>query len=811
MAYSNIYYDFFNNKIHLWEYVDGKRKKIEEKIKYQCYIKSDNGEHWDIYGNRVEKREYDTKKSIKNLKESGAYLCESDVKEDIKYLQKKYCSDLLDGYDDLNICYLDIEVAGEKEFPKPEEAKYPINLITMKTSKKNQLVTFGLDEYTGSSDQVKNYYYNPNEKELLTKFIKFFRKQKIDILTGWNVQTFDVMYIINRCKNLGIDVYLSPVNKYNENKQTGVYSICGISILDGLEMYKKYTRVNRESYNLNFIGQTEVDEGKLDYEGSINDLWKDDWNKFVEYNIQDVLLVEKIENKLKYIQLVVSFAYQALVPFESVLSSIAVSTGFILKYLHEQDLVMPDRKDNDEESFPGAYVYAREGMYNKVVSFDVQSLYPTIMIMFNISPETLVTNQEEINRLDSIGMLIKTPLDGVYYTKEKEGVIPKIITKVFNDRLMYKKKLKECYKKNDKVGIDYYDRMQYIAKIFINSLYGICGNRFFHFYNINNAKCVTVSGQSIIKYLSKTTCNYFENSYIHNGNKVKLSGDMLVVNDTDSAYLSLKELKEKIDPESDFVEWSMSFTENVMQPFFDKIMNIYSKKYNVNNLIKFQREKVIDKILVMAKKKYATYTLVNEDEIYEKPKVTITGIEVVRTSTPSFCRKKILNVIEKIFEWNDKNKIISLLKQIKKEFINTSINDIAFPRGIKDYNKYINGIDLNNCSGGVNYMKSTPIHVKSAINYNYLNKKYEIGGIPIYNGTKMKFIFVKPQNEIRAETIGFVWTYPKKFNKIFKIDYQKQWEKSFQDVVERFFIVMNWGKIDLKQGNLKKFIKFGGN
>ena len=281
------------------------------------------------------------------------------------------------------------------EFPKPEVAKYPINLISIHYSKENQIYTWGLRPYTGDDPSVKNYTYCADEPTLIRSFITHFRKKHVDILTGWNIMGFDVPYIINRCKRLKIEESLSPLNVYKERKYGGYhidgggYIIAGISILDGLELYKNFVYVKRERYSLQFIGKIEVGEGKKDLEGTVNTAWKQ-WNEFVEYNVQDVNLCRKIEDKKKHIKLTIDFCYQALIPFDRIFSSITLVTGYILRRLHEKNIVFPDRVNTEKNAkFPGAYVMAKPGYYNWVVSFDVASMYPHEILTYNISPETL--------------------------------------------------------------------------------------------------------------------------------------------------------------------------------------------------------------------------------------------------------------------------------------------------------------------------------------------------------------------------------------------------------------------------------------
>ncbi len=844
--YRNIFHDIMNGKIYLWETINSKKFKEVINVKYDYYTKDESGKSKikDIFGIPVIKKSTTQRKNVRTLRESGAYTCETDISEDVKYLHKKYEKvEMRPNMEDFNICNLDIEIASKYEFPKPEQAKYPINLITFYCSRTNEFYTFGTEDYTGR--EVKNYFYVPNEKEMIEKFILVFRKLSFDIITGWYINNFDIPYIIKRCENLGISKNLSPLNKIIKKKEnktpqtahiksTAKYTIAGISCLDYLDLYKKYTKDKRQSYSLEYISQFEINEGKIEYEGTINTLWETDWNKFVEYNVQDVALVNKLNKKLGYIELLITVSYNAMIPFEKAFSSIQVHMGYMLKTLHKKNLVMPDKQDHHEEEFPGAFVYANPGYYKNVVSFDVESLYPHMIMQYNISPETLVTDPIKIEKLRREGNLITTPVgrkkgfmietqvgtkrvikkvvfNNTYYDKTKKGIVPQVIEEIFKDRKKFKALKAKATKEGNKDLAKHYDRQQYVRKIMINSLYGVIANKYFHFYNIENAKAITLGGQDLIQFLSESVNDYFKN-YFHTNEKYfktvdeenKIKKDVVILIDTDSNFLSLEEIKEKVAPNEDYLKWANKFVKEFLDPFFSKILKVYAKRFNVPNIIIFEREKIASKMLILAKKKYGMEVLDKEGEIFNPPKIDITGIEVKRTSTPEFCRNNIESVIHKIFETEDKKPVLEFMRGIKKEFKKQPIDKIASPKGISDYDKYAEPVEkyINN---GLYYVKGCPIHVRAGIVYNYLNKKYKLQGLPVSNGTKIKYIYTLNENIINSDIVGFIGKYPKKFEEIFKVDYEKQWEKSFQDVIQRIFDVLKWDKIILKINRLEKF------
>ncbi len=521
-------------------------------------------------------------------------LCEEDVDVETKFLQKKYVNvELTPEIGDFKIGVIDIEIAAgnggylpghkavarragtdskaemtlleieagepasyevwtedgwvpyldsvysKSEFPDANAAKYPINLITISDSQTGETFTFGLGEYTGGSEAVMNYRAFKTEQAMLSEFLEWFSGRGYDVLTGWNTDGFDVPYIYNRVVNELRDrpesiSLLSPIGMVRKNRKNEI-EIKGLLQLDYLALYKKFTFKNEESYKLNAIGQKVCGEGKVDYEGSINDFYKKDWNRFVEYNVQDVRLVEKIDEKKKFIALAIAFAYQALVPIDRVFSSVATIEGYIMRYLHRHGQVMPNRAegredwwvkngmydaevpsdpsdpnspkvkvlqnynpdDDEREEFyvKGGHVASNPGFYTSSLCFDVASLYPHMIIQYNISPETKVTALDKCDKSD----LIESEINGVWFKREK-GMLPTIVKKIFDERSAYKKKM--FGEKNGTDLYNYYNSMQQVRKILINSMYGVMIRPEFHFYDVDLARAITRGGRVLIRFLT---------------------------------------------------------------------------------------------------------------------------------------------------------------------------------------------------------------------------------------------------------------------------------------------------------------------
>lgn len=870
--FKKIYYNPMNNRIHLWETIEkGKTRRltVQPDIEYYIPDKTETSDKKDIWGNPVKLQ---TSTSRKNMKEFVQYsnipTCETSLPEDVKFLQKRYGGQtLIYDIDNFQIATIDIEIEADNNFPDPDKAKKPINLISVHYSKTNEIFTFGNREYTGNDKSVKNYHYCNDEETLIRRFIKHFRKKKVDIITGWNVKFFDIPYIINRCAKLDIEIDMSPLNisypkKFRDDFGNTIegYGIAGISILDGLELYKKFTYKKQVSYSLNYIGIEEVKEGKLDLDGQVNHMYKTDWNKFVEYNIQDVLLTKKINDNKKFIELTISLCYQALIPFENVFSSISLITGYIVNYLHKQNIVFPDPpQDKIKEEYPGAHVMAKQGMYEYVISFDVESMYPHMIMMYNISPETLVLNPTNTEGL------IKTPaskeyscntpsgkfsVKGIYYTKEKQGVLSKIVETIFNNRKQFRKKMQiaegieeglskekiienldisssvinELYDEIIDEGFDskYYDSQQQIRKILINSIYGVLGNKYFSFYNIKNAMAITIGGRHLIEFLSNNLNNYIKKYWhkiaknyfpeVKNKEISEIKNDVVVLIDTDSNYICLDEIIKSLDikfkSDDDFRLWANNFDKKFFTPFFNKLLEKYAANFEVNQIINFKREKIISKKIILAKKKYADLTIDKEGKIYNPPKLDVTGIEIVRTSTPKFCREKLKDTLRFILENKERGKTINKIREIYNAFLKCKIEDISYPRSVNNYTKYARPVQEYINFGGVVYPKSCPQHVKASINYNFLITKYNLNLEPIGNGSKVKYIKVNPKNELQTNVVAYLGKYPDKFKEIFKIDYEEQWVKSFQEVIQRFFDVIDWGDVALDSNCIEEFITF---
>lgn len=814
ICFNRIYYDPFKKRVFLTETINGVRFKDEIPVNFTYYVEDpeNKSDITDIYGKRVIKKVTRDSNSIKLLREAGVFLCESDIPKDIAFLHQRYENvQLKPDIKNFQICYLDIENEVEGAFD-PKSYQYPINLLTIKLSKQNQTYTFGLKNELKNNPSGRKYKSFNSEKELLEAFIEVFTKANIDIVTGWNIQ-YDISTIINRCIKLGIEKTLSPLGKYWQNQRTMEWFIPGISVIDYMQFFKdmKFNQERRESYSLQAICMEELKEGKLNIDGQINSIWKDDWDLFVAYNIQDVELVEKLEKKKKYLELTINICHNSLIPFDKIFSASAIIEGQLLSYLHANNKVMNDRSEGMMvEQLPGAYVESNPGYYETALSYDFEGLYPNLIIHYNISPETLVLNPNNIEGL------IKTPLSeeyGIYYKKEK-GIFPILLEKNTKERNEFKNLKKKYEKEGNKDLEEYYDSQQKIRKIFNNSFYGVLAMNYFHYYNINMAKTITLGGQHAIKYVKEKINLYFKDYFykdpkffntVDEKNKLGIKDNRLVLLDTDSCYLSFSDIRNKLWKDLPLLEWANKFNNDFMGEFFKKLLDGYFKRYGIENRINFKLEKIISKIVVFEKKNYACMILSNEGTVYNPPKMSVTGFASKRSDKPSYCRKKIDEMLKLFFEKSDRKNLIDQIKEVKKEFRNIPIEEIASPKGMTDYNKYASGVDFS--KNILTFNDRTPIHYRASINYNYLIKKHKLPLQPVDSGSKIKYFYVRDDNELRTNVIAFYGKCHEYIKNNFIVDYDQQFQVTFLNSMQKLFDTMKWGEIDIDTKDISEYFE----
>ncbi len=730
----------------------------------------------------------------------------------------------------IKIAYVDIETSSENGFPKVEDATEAVTAITLKIGK--NCYVFGCGEFNSDRDDV-HYINCAGERELLNVFFKMWDKECPDIVTGWNIDIFDIPYLVNRAKRLFDEKknpyrLLSPWRKLREYTMYGMggrelqtYEIYGVETLDYLSTYRKFTAINQESYRLDHIAFVELGERKLDYseQGSLHLLYKNDFQKFIEYNIKDVELVEQLEDKMKLIEMLVSLAYLSKVNYGNTFGQVRMWDTLIYNHLLRKNVVIPPKRNTHKSSnFEGAYVKDPIlGAHNWVVNFDLNSLYPHLIMQYNLSPETLISEGlprelEEIrmsvpgvdglvNQSVSLESLHKhkmtfTP-NNEFYRTDKQGFLPEMMQQIYNDRVKYKGLMIETKKKLTKEKdrtkkrelsnlVSKYHNMQHNLKITLNSAFGAMGNEHFRFFDQRIAEAVTTSGQLSIKWIEKEI-----NRYLNSLLKTEKEKDFVVAVDTDSVYICMDDLVKQvygdtIVDKNKVVDFLDKVCSEQMEKIIDKSYQKLAKYMNAfDQKMVMKRENLADRALWTAKKRYIMNVYDSEGVRYEEPQLKIMGIEAIRSSTPAACKDKMKHIFKIIMNGTE-NDAINYIDEFKKEFQSLNAEDIFFPRSVRGIKKYHDAAQL--------YKKGTPIHVKGALLYNKLLKdKKLLNSYPtIKDGEKIKFAYLKKQNTTGGEVIAIMNQLPPELDLQQYIDYDKQFEKAFIEPMSSVMNAVGW-------------------
>ena len=723
----------------------------------------------------------------------------------------------------IKIFTVDLECECEHGFPDADTAKEPIICITVKNHSNKQIITWGTGDFISKKQNV-TYIKCDDEKHLLLEFLKFWCKNHPDIVTGWNVKFFDIPYLMNRMRNIFDNDTINKMSPWNyvnaERVQLGTknqqyWNILGVSVLDYFDLYKKFTYVRQESYKLNYIAKVELGESKLDnpYE-TFKDFYTKDYQRFVEYNIQDVELVDRLEDKMKLIELCLTMAYDYKVNYTDVYSQVRCWDTLIYNHLKSKNIVIPPREEHEKDTqYEGAYVKDPQlGLHKWIVSFDLNSLYPHLIMQYNISPETFIGVEpkaigvenfldERLNLKWAKERNITIAPNGAMFKRDKQGFLAELMEKMYNERVIYKQKAidakKEFQKTKDPIYSNEISRchnIQMAKKISLNSAYGAIGNQYFRYFDVKQAEAITLGGQLSIRWVERDV-NKFMNKILNTTNV-----NYIVASDTDSIYLRLDQLVQKVCKDKtinqivDFIDKAAK--EKIQKVIDDSFQNLanYVNAYSQKMIMK--REAIANKGIWVAKKRYMMNVFDEEGIRYEIPKLKIMGVEAVKSSTPEVCRGKIKDAIRVIMNQNEED-LIKFVNDFKKVFSTLSAEEVAFPRSCNNLNKYVD-------TGNI-YKKGTPIHVKGALIYNHYLHKHKLEyKYPIINdGDKIKFLMLKLPNTVKDTVISFSTKIPYEFNLHKFIDYDTQFEKTFTDPLKFILDSIGW-KLE-REASLESF------
>jgi DNA polymerase elongation subunit (family B) len=742
-----------------------------------------------------------------------------------QYISEKYSEDEIKfDISQIKLVTLDIEVASEQGFPDVESASEEILAITIQDYTTKKIITWGVRPFNNKQSNV-TYHHCPSEYELLNHFINYWMVDVPDVITGWNIQLYDIPYIckrLNRVLGEKLMKRFSPWGLVTESeffvqgRKQIAFDVGGVTQLDYLDLYKKFTYKAQESYRLDYIAEVELGQKKLDHSefDTFKDFYTQGWQKFIEYNIVDVELVDRLEDKMKLIELALTMAYDAKVNYGDVFYQVRMWDNIIYNYLKKRNIVIPPKnKSQKNEKYAGAYVKEPiPGRYDWVVSFDLNSLYPHLIMQYNISPETLI---EERHPTASVERILKEELNfelykdnaicanGAMYRKDVRGFLPELMEKMYGDRVIFKKKMIEAKKAYEKTPTKELEKeiarcnnIQMAKKISLNSAYGAIGNQYFRYYKLANAEAITLSGQVSIRWIENKMNEYL--------NKLLSTEDVdyVIASDTDSIYLNMGPLVDKFfsnksDDKAAIVSILDKICEDKLEPFIESsyqelanYVSAYEQKMSM------KRENIADRGIWTAKKRYILNVWNSEGVQYTEPKLKMMGIEAVKSSTPAPCRKMIKEAL-KIMMSGTEDDVIDFIENSRKEFKILPPEQISFPRSASDVQKYQSSSDI--------YIKGTPIHVRGALLFNYyikqnkLTNKYSL----IQNGEKIKFCYLKKPNIIHENIISFIQEFPKELGIDKYIDYDLQFEKAFLEPLKIILDAIGW-KVE-KTVNLESF------
>ena len=825
--YTNV--QLVGNQFLVRGYDNGEHFSLREEFRPTLFVDSKNSKskYRTLDGKLVEPIQpgyvKDCREFLDKYKDVDGFNVHGNERYIYQYISEKYPEDEIKfDMSKIKLVTLDIETTSENGFPDVSSCIEEILAITLQEYSSKKIITWGVKEFRNTRKDI-TYIRCSDEHDLLEKFISYWERETPEVITGWNIQLFDMPYIAGRLRRVLGEKRMKRLSPWGLVTEQEVFikgrthksmDIGGVTQLDYLDLYKKFTYTNQESYRLDHIAEVELGQKKLDHSEfeTFKDFYTNNWQKFVEYNIVDVELVDRMEDKMKLIELALTMAYDAKANFTDVFYQVRMWDAIIYNYLKKRNIVIPQKKSSSkDEKYEGAYVKEpKPGSYDWVVSFDLNSLYPHLIMQYNISPETLQDTPHPSCSVEKIlsGTFIAdakyaTAANGAMYRKDVRGFLPELMEKIYQDRTIYKKKMlaaKQEYEKTKNKElikeIARCNNIQMARKIQLNSAYGAIGNQYFRYYKLENAEAITLSGQASIRWIENKMNQYL--------NKVlKTDGeDYVIAADTDSIYLNLGPLVERVFAGRE------KTTESVVS-FLDKISQVELEKYIESSYqeladyvnaydqkMQMKRENIAERGIWTAKKRYILNVWDSEGVRYETPKLKVMGIEAIKSSTPAPCRKMMKESF-KIMMNGSQNDIIDFVSRCRNEFRSLKPEEVSFPRSVSDVEKYKSSNSI--------YQKATPIHVRGALLFNHyikqkkLTHKYSL----IQNGEKIKFCYLKKPNPIHENVLTFIQDWPKELELGKYVDYDLQFDKAFLEPLKTILDAIGWSAE--KTVNLESF------
>ena len=794
----------YGNRI-LYRGYDG-AERIQKRVPFKPTLFVDGKGDWStLEGKQVAPLELDSMKDAtdflkryENIDTVKIYGMNNMVHQFITYA---FPNDINFDPNQIVVSTIDIEVASDQGFPEPDVANYPVISICIKSSKEDYFRVWALGDYEPKDNEIYNKC--DNELQLLDSFLKYWEKHgSPDVITGWNSKQFDIPYLVNRTRKVIGDESVKRFSPWGVvsprtvrgkmgRRDVDTYDLMGIAQLDYYDLYQKFTYTQQESYRLDNIAFVELGERKLSYEeyGDLHTLYQNDHQKFIEYNIRDVDLVDKLEEKLGLISLAMTLAYKGGVNYEDVLGTTAIWDSIIYRILNKFQVAVPPKVEKSKSKYEGGYVKEPHvGSHEWVTSFDLNSLYPNIIVQYNMSPETVV---DGLTSTSVEHMLRKqTPSDqnyalapsGVRFTREKEGIIPAVIRQYYSERRVIKDEMLKAQQEYEETPtkalsnrISNLNNQQMAIKILMNSLYGALGNRWFRYFDQRVAESITLAGQLSIKWAERAV-NEEMNKLLDTDGK-----DYVIAIDTDSVYINMSKLVKKFDPKD-----PVKFLDKISSEHFEKVLeksyaDLAEYTNSFVNRMEMGREVIADKGIWVAKKRYILNVHNSEGVQYKEPKLKMMGIEAIKSSTPLVCRDRMKELFHIIVNGTE-SETQSFITNFRNEFSKLPAEDVSFPRSLSAVSKWRDSATI--------YKKATPIHARGALLYNHHTKGMNVE--PIKAGDKVRFVYLKQPNPIKENVITFPLHLPRELGLDKYIDYGLQFQKTFVDPLEPILDAVGW-------------------
>jgi DNA polymerase elongation subunit (family B) len=829
-------YDKKNEIMHIWDDELGHQKF---PFKPYGYLPDQAGSYKSLNGTRLKR----VNSNLKNNPDSY----ESDLNEEVRTLIDLYY-EMDEPSKGHRVLFFDIETAKDEHgYSTIDDVRTSITAIAYYDKSGNERRVLLLDERERIKESVLDgdgYTIEifRSERDLLTRFINAFAEIAPTIITGWNTDGYDIPYLLKRCKKvLGAQSInrLSSAGIVDYNSRNGKWKIFGVSSLDYLRLYKNFTYTELPNYRLDTVGKAELGTGKVEYDGDLDTLFEQDIHKFAWYNMTDVDIVANLDEKLQLINLARTICHKGHVPYEDVYYASKYLDGAAIVDLKRNGFVAPNKKfrfveEENHVDLAGAYVMPPiPGLYKWIYDLDLTSLYPSIIMSLNISPETkvaVIQNWDENCLLKSDAVTVKlntgysvedvktwlhdnnytVASNGAVYETSKIGFLPAILEKWFNERVIFKDKRDEY-----EVGSEeykFYDAMQLTQKVLLNSFYGVLGLKTFRFYDLDNAGAITATGQSVIKFSALAINKYYGNEIgkDHFINATGYKCEYSFYTDTDSTFVSSLPLIAKRYPNFDetdeqFMIEKTNEIASEIQKHVNNMYDIYADKFHNTKTHRFQikQEYVAKSGLWIAKKRYAQWVIFKEGKPTNK--LDIKGLDVVRSSFPTDFKQIMTEALWLILKEHGKQETADVILNFKKNIHKSDILNVMKNTGVKEISKYI-----KNRAPFSGYLSGTPIHVKSSINFNdMLSRLDQHDVIDISNGEKIKWAYLK-NNPYGFDSIALrgyadppeIVEFVEKY-----IDRDKIFNQELKGKLDDFFAAMNWDKLP-ENNNMGKFFSF---